>query len=81
MMNIDIQLEARNIICEHTEAFMSAVFYEPENPDQLWKTMLENCAYILTTHLIEGKYTPMQYNAIRNEIAKILDEIFRGITE
>jgi hypothetical protein len=39
--------------------------------------MYNNCAFILTSYLIEGKYTPMQYNAVRNELGKAIWNIFK----
>ena len=78
-MVIDINYAARNIIHQHTKAFMSAANYEPESNEELWDCMLSECSFILTEDFIEGKYTPMEYNAIRNEVAKILNGIFAPI--
>ena len=74
--NIDINWEARKIIMAHTEGVMNCGCYEPKSNDELCQFMLHECAYILTEEFLEGKYTPMQYNAIRNEVAKILNGIF-----
>ena len=34
------------------------------------------CSNILTKDFIDGKYTPMEYNAIRNELGKLLWKLF-----
>lgn len=73
---LDIKQEARRIIKEHTEGFMNGTQYKPEDEDELWETMLSECAFILTEDFLDGKYTPMQYNDIRNEVAEILTRIF-----
>ena len=78
-MAMDINYEARSIIHQHTNAFMSAANYEPESEVELLECMLSECAFILTEDFIKGKYKPMEYNAIRNEIAKILNGIFSTI--
>jgi hypothetical protein len=43
----------------------------------MMEDVYENCAFILTNYLIEGKYTPMQFNAIRNELGKMIWNIFK----
>lgn len=73
---IDINFEARKIIAAHTEGVMNCGCYEPESSDELWGFMLQECALILTEKFIEGEYNPMQYNNIRNEVTKIINNIF-----
>ena len=74
---MDCKLEARNIIAEHTEALMKSTCLERETNMDLYDVMIEGCSYILTEALLEGKYTPMQYNAIRNELADMIWNIFK----
>ena len=77
---MDIEMEAKKIIMKHTEGYMSATSdYVPENNDDMWSTMISECSYILTENFLSGEYTPMEYNAIRNEIARILGNIFEKI--
>ena len=73
---MDYNLQARIIIRKHTAGYMSSAIYKPENATELWETMIQECAYILTEDFLNGKYTPMQYNAIRNELANVLNGIF-----
>lgn len=73
---LNIHQEARRIIKDHTEGFMNGTQYKPDDEDELWETMLSECAFILTEDFLDGKYTPMQYNDIRNEVAEILTNIF-----
>lgn len=75
-VSLDYAWEASNIIMKHTEAFMRSANYEPKTADELYDTMVEECSYLLTLDLLSKKYTPMQYNAIRNELAKQLADIF-----
>ena len=74
--HIDIAWEATNIICKHTEAYMSGTEYKPNDAHELYETMVEQCSYMLTTKFLAKEYTPMQYNAIRNEIANQLFNCF-----
>jgi hypothetical protein len=73
---IDIHDEAIRIISKHTAGVMSCADYKPENNDELMEFMIDECAYILTKDFLDGKYTPMQYNDIRNEISKTLWKLF-----
>lgn len=75
-MAIDIHTTARSIIQEHTAGYMSAANYIPEDAHELWETMINECSYILTEDFLDGKYTPMEYNAIRNELANTINGIF-----
>lgn len=73
----DINFEARMIIADHTEGMMSCTSsYEPESHMEFWEYMLSECAFILSEKFLDGNYTPMEYNAIRNELAKIINAIF-----
>lgn len=73
---MNYSLEARNIICNRTEAFIFGHNLECDNNQALYDIMVEECAFILTEKLLDGTYTPMQYNAIRNELAKMLWNVF-----
>lgn len=79
-ITINVNWEARKIIMDHTNGVMSCCRPEFENNMELWEFMLSECSYILAEKFLEGNYNPMEYNAIRNEIARILDEIFDHIT-
>lgn len=74
---MDYTYEASKIICEHTNAYLQAVHAEYDSNRNMMEDMYENCAFILTNYLIEGKYTPMQFNAIRNELGKMIWNIFK----
>ena len=76
---INIKLEAKNIIREHVAGVMACTYPEPKNNQELWEFMIEECGFILADYFREGKYTPMEYNALRNEVAKILNDIFEPI--
>ena len=73
---MDYAYEASKILCENTNAYMQGVHAEYESNRDMMEDMYENCAFILTNYLIEGKYTPMQFNAIRNELGKAIWNIF-----
>jgi hypothetical protein len=75
-MAIDIKLAAQNIISDHTAAFMSGTTYVPTKPEELYDTMLNSCAHLLTEDFLNGVYTPMEYNDIRNELGSILWNAF-----
>lgn len=73
---MDYAYEASKILYENTNAYMQGVHAEYESNRDMMEDMYENCAFILTNYLIEGKYTPMQYNAVRNELGKMIWSIF-----
>ena len=74
-------IEVRNIISEHISALMQGSSYNPKSVKQLYDFMIAECSNILTERLINGTYTPMEYNAIRNELASTLWNIFRNDIE
>ena len=73
---MDYAYEASKILCENTSAYMQSVHVEYDSNRDMMEDMYANCAFILTNYLIEGKYTPMQFNAIRNELGKAIWNIF-----
>ena len=75
-IKLDAKYEARHIISTVTDNMIRSTNYEPANNDELYECMTEECANILTEDFLDGKYTPMEYNAIRNELAKVLWNIF-----
>ena len=75
----NIHLEAKKIIREYTGGCIQCTCYEPENNEELWIHMGAECGALLADYFMEGVYAPMEYNAICNEIGKILDEIFAPI--
>lgn len=68
--------EARKIIHEHTVAMISSSEYNPESNEKLLEFMTDECAFILSEHFMDGEYNPMEYNAIRNELARLLWSLF-----
>ena len=64
--------EAINIITTHTLGFIQSTEYIPESHNELYETMATECAHILVEDWLDGKYSPMEYNAVRNELASIL---------
>lgn len=79
-ITVDVNWAAHQIIMKHTNGIMSCGNPEFDNNMDLWTFMLSECANILTEEFLEGKYNPMEYNAIRNEIASIINGIFSPIT-
>ena len=73
---MDYKAEAEQILHEHTTAVMNCATVEFENNEDMLAFTINECGFILTKYLLEGKYTPMQYNAIRNELAQMLWNIF-----
>lgn len=74
---MDYKHEANKIICEHTNAYLQSVKAEYETNRDMMDEMYTECAFILTNYLLEGKYTPMQYAAIRNELGSMIWNIFK----
>ena len=75
----DATHEAKSILYAHTAAFISGIHYEPETADELCCTISEECGFILTERWLEGYYNPIEYNAVRNELARLIDERFQVI--
>ena len=73
---MDYAYEATKILHENTNAYMQGVYAKYDSNREMMEDMYNNCAFILTNYLIEGKYTPMQFNAIRNELGKAIWNIF-----
>lgn len=74
---MDYKHQAELILCEHNNGVMSCTSdLTFDNIQDMWEFTLEECAFILTNKLLEGKYSPMQFNAIRNELAKLINNIF-----
>lgn len=73
---MDYAFEANKIICEYTNGYLQGVIAHYDTNRDMMEDMYDNCAFILTDHLIEGKYTPMQYSEIRNELGKMVWNIF-----
>lgn len=78
IINIDIKNEAMDIIIDHAKGFMSCGDYNPDTTDDLWDTMLHECAFVLVKRFVDGMYTPMEFNAVRNELAKTINDLFRN---
>lgn len=72
----DFKFEAERLICEHTEAMITGVIAEFNTTSELCDYMISECAWILTRKFLEGEYTPLEYNAIRNELTKIFEKKF-----
>lgn len=67
---------AREIIRLFTEGILSGSPREVRTEMELFEEITENCAYILTTKLVEGACTPMEYIKTTNALARILDDVF-----
>lgn len=67
---------AREIITRHTEAYLQGCHAEYESNRNIMDSMYEECSFILTGDLLEGKLTPMQYADVRNELGSMIWKIF-----
>ena len=72
----DPKREARKVLEETTEAFMHCMRPEYDNHQQLHDALVENGAFIITENLLKGELKPMEYNAVRNELAEMLWQLF-----
>lgn len=75
-ITFDAKYEAFTILHEHTVAYMNSVHAEFDTNEDMYERVTSECAFILTTRFTEGEYHPMQYNAVRNELASLLWELF-----
>ena len=74
---MDYKHAAELILCEHTNGVMSCTSdLAFDNISDMWEFTLEECAFILTSKFMEGVYNPMEFNAIRNELSKLINELF-----
>ena len=80
-VNIDVMEEVREIISIHTSSLIRDLEYTPESYRELYDFMVNDCGAILADHLVEHVYSPMEYNAIRNCLAKTLWELFKNHLE
>lgn len=72
----DAETIAKEIIYNHTNAYTQGSPVEYPSNRAMMKDMYEDCAYVLTDYLLEGKLNPLQYAAVRNELGKMIWEIF-----
>lgn len=75
---MDYAFEAKKILCECTNGYMQGVIAHYNSNREMMEDMYNDCAYILTDHFINGDYSPLQYNAIRNELSKMIWKIFEA---
>ena len=80
-IHFDAAHEAFKILHEHTAAYISGVHAEFDSNGDMFEAVNSECAFILTQYFVEGKYTPMQYNAVRNELASLLWKLFGNAIE
>ena len=73
--------QALDILCEHNTAILSGIHCKFNSNQDMLDVTTEECAFILTNRLVEGKYTPMQFNAVRNELAELLWKVFGSYVE
>lgn len=77
MKYFDPEWEAREVLMKHNESLMQCGgAVEFDNANDLYEFTVEECAYILTTNLIEGKYDSLQFSKVRNELGKLLNKLF-----
>ena len=79
--HFDAKAQALDILCEHNTAILSGIHCEFNSNQDMLDVTTEECAFILTNRLVEGKYTPMQFNSVRNELAELLWKIFEAPIE
>lgn len=72
----DAEGVAKEIIYNHTNAYTCGNPVEYPNNRVMMEHMCEDCAYVLTDYLLEGKLSPLQYAAVRNELGKMIWKIF-----
>lgn len=72
----DAEHKAKGIIMEHMEAYLQGCHAEYGTNRAMMEDMYEQCAFILTNHMLEGKLTPLQVAATRNELGSMIWDIF-----
>lgn len=69
--------EARKIFNEANAAIMKATDnYTIRTAADLWDRMIDEASFILVEKFIQGKYNPMDFNEIRNELTKFINSVF-----
>lgn len=72
----DAEGAAKEIIRRHTNAYLQGCHAEYPDNRALMEDMYEECAFILSEDMLEGKLNPLQYAAVRNELGKMIWKIF-----
>lgn len=69
-----VEEEAKRIFTEHTKSYMQGIEIDPaeSTDEEIVEDMYEECSYILTNDLLDGKYTLNQYVAIRNKLGELI---------
>lgn len=73
----DAEHLAKKIIACHTEGYLQGIHAEYDDNRAMMEDMYSKCASILTDELLEGKLTPMQFAAVRNELGTMIWNIFK----
>lgn len=73
----DAKHKAKEIIVCHTECYLQGIHAEYDNNRAMMEDMYGECASVLTDELLEGKLTPMQFAAVRNELGTMIWNIFK----
>ena len=74
-------LEAMRVISDHTNGYMHSTDYVLKSATGMYEVMTSECSYIITDRLVNKEYTYSEYNAVRNELAHILWDIFKDDVE
>lgn len=74
----DAEHQAKEIIMEHMNAYLYGCHAEYANNKAMMDDMYHECAFILTNHMLEGKLTPLQVAAVRNELGEMIWKVFES---
>ena len=77
----DAKWEAKRIFYDHTAAMIQGVSLTNPTATELYNYVVDECTFILCDRLIQGVYTPLEYNEIREELATLLWGIFQSSVE
>lgn len=77
----DAAHEAEKILIEHTHGVLESAKTEFSSNAELLDHVTGECAFLLTSKLLEKKYTPMQYVAVRNALGELLWDTFGPAVE
>ncbi len=72
----DANDEAKRIIMEHMNAYLQGCNAPYTTNREMMDDMYYQCAFILTSHMLEKKLTPLQTAAVRNELGAMIWDIF-----
>lgn len=75
-MNFNAEIMAKKILCDHINAVLCGVIYEPKDENEAYETCRQECAFILSGMLLKKEITFVQMYQVSEKLEAMLWEAF-----